>query len=84
MVINYRLKAMRQLPKNKTPRHKMIIEAVDNYFGDCLPDQRRLKKDICLWLMKKRKGIKLNEEQENAVWYIKTNLTDQTYSQTLP
>ena len=75
---------MRYLPRNKTPRQKLIIEAIEDYFGDCLPAQKKLKKDISFWLMKKRKGIKLNEEQENAVWYIKTNLTDQTYSQTLP
>lgn len=75
---------MRRLPRNKTSKHKLIIKATDDFFGSgCLPENKRLKKDVCLWLMNRKKGVKLNDEQRDAVWHIRTNIADPTYRESL-
>jgi len=75
---------MRRLPRRKRVNQDLIEGAVNDYFGEgCLPKQRRLKKDIILWFMGFRKGIKLNEEQKEALWFVKSNLADSTYHQNL-
>lgn len=72
--------SLRRLPTNKSPKHKQIIEAVNDYFGSgCLPAQRKLKKDICLWLMARRRGVKLNDEQKDAVWIVRQNIAAKAY-----
>lgn len=74
----------RTLPRNKTNTHKIIIKAVNDYFGEGCPlKDRKLKKDICLWIMNRKKGVKLNEEQQEILWYVKTNLLDSTYRKEL-
>jgi len=75
---------MRQLPRNKTPKHNQIISAVDDFFGEgCPPADRKLKKDICLWLMKRKRGVSLIEEQKEIVEIIKINLSDPLYRESL-
>lgn len=75
---------MRQLPRNRTKRHNRIIQAVDDFFGDGQPAKERwLRKNIALWIMNRKKGIKLNDEQKEAMWYIKSNLSDPTYREGL-
>jgi hypothetical protein len=76
--------SIRRLPRKQTTKHKLIIQAVDDFLGEGYPTaQRKLKKDIALWLMGRKKGVKLNEEQKEAVWYIRKNLSDPTYRQNL-
>jgi len=65
----------RRLPLNRTAKHNQIIKNVDEFFGNgCSPGDKRMKKDIYLWLMNRKKGVELNEEQKEAVWFIKSNL----------
>jgi len=73
----------RTLPHNKTLFHKRIINSVNDYYGDSPLKEQRGKKDIMLWLMNRRKGVKLNEEQKGALWIIRNNLADPIYSSSL-
>ena len=53
---------------------------VDEFYGDgCSGKDRKLKKDICLWLMNRRRGIKLNDEQKEVLWYIRQNMSAGAY-----
>jgi hypothetical protein len=75
---------MRQLPRNKTKEHKIIILATDDYFGEgCSPEDRKLKTNICLWIMGRKKRVLLNDEQKEAVEVIRNNLADITYRKNL-
>lgn len=75
---------MRNLPRKQTKKHKIIIQAVDDFFGTSYPiKQRKLKKGIALWLMKRKKGVKLDNEQKEAVEIIKNNLSDPAYRKLL-
>ncbi len=74
----------RRLPIKRSNRQKLIIKAVDDFFGEGISQKEgRLKKDIALWLMGRKKGVSLTEEQKEAVWYIKNNLGNKTYTQNL-
>lgn len=75
---------MRRLPTNKSPKHNLIIELVDEFFGEGYsPAQKKLKKNIALWLMNRKRGVVLNEEQKQAVWYIRINIADYQRQNTL-
>ncbi|MFA6189913.1 MAG: hypothetical protein WC711_00135 [Candidatus Staskawiczbacteria bacterium] len=76
---------MRSLPKNLNQKQKIILIATKDYFGEGAPtcDLRRATTNVSLWLMQKRKGIDLNDEEKGAVWCIAQNLSDKTYSDTL-
>ena len=75
---------MRRLPRKQTIQHKLIIEAVDDYFGSgCSIKQQKLKTGIALWLMGRKKGVKLDDEQKEAVEIIRNNLADPTYRKSL-
>lgn len=75
---------LRQLPRNKTTKHKLIISAVDDFFGEGIPPKDKwLKKNICLWIMGRKRGVNLDEEQQEALWYIQHNLADPEYSHSL-
>jgi len=68
---------MRRLPLKRSPKQKLIIEMVDDFFGEgCPVEKRKLKKDIALWLMNIRRGVELNEEQKDAVCLIRNNIAD--------
>ena len=74
----------RRLPIKRSPEHNLIINAVDDFFGEgCSQEDQKLKKDICLWVMGRKRGVELIEEQQEILWYIKGNLADQTYRQNL-
>ncbi|KKQ68588.1 MAG: hypothetical protein A2626_02815 [Candidatus Nealsonbacteria bacterium RIFCSPHIGHO2_01_FULL_38_55] len=74
----------RRLPTNKTKEHKMIILAVDDYFGNgCSPADKKLKTNICLWLMRRKRGVSLSDEQKEAVAIVRDNLNDKIYRNNL-
>ena len=68
---------MRRLSKKQVDEQKLITKSVDNYFGFACPVRHQLsKKAIVLWLMNKRMGIRLNDEQKEAIEKIKNNLAE--------
>jgi len=72
---------MRNLPSKLNPTQALIIEAVKDYFGEGSPKdglQRNII-NVSLWLMNRRKGIKLNDEEKSAVYAIRENLRDKVY-----
>ena len=72
---------MRRLPKNKSDRHKLIITACQDYYGRG-QNQKRANQ-IALYLMGRKKGVELTEQEKSDMWAIKTNLEDETYTTAL-
>lgn len=76
---------MRHLPNNKTERQKLIIESCLDYYGSGISkEERKSAKKIALWVMGRRKGISLTENEKSDVWAIKINLEDETYANSFP
>ena len=68
---------MRRLPKNKSPKQKAVIQATFDYFGPGITKQEKISAvQIALFLMGKRRGINLTEEQKSATQTIKDNLPE--------
>jgi len=74
---------MRKLPHELTMNQKIILEATKDFYGEGYPRKMKEIRPVALWLMGRRKGNKLTEEQQEAVWHIRNNLADQTYRQNL-
>lgn len=65
---------MRRLPKKRNPRHSLIIEAVQDFYGK--RESKSITK-LSLWLMKRRKGLEpLTEEEIGDLECIQMNLSD--------
>lgn len=72
---------MRKIPFKKSLRQKLLIQAVFHFYGDGLRKKKyRKAKEVALYLMGRRRGIKLDEEQKEDMWHIKVNLSDKTYT----
>lgn len=71
---------MRTLPKKKTDNHKLIINAVYDYFG--IGNKIRANQ-IALWIMNRKKGVHLTKSELSDAWAIKENLKDSVYVSTL-
>ena len=72
---------MRSLPKNLNQNQILIVEATKDYFGKGAPTNG-LQRNIIncsLWIMQRRKGIRLNDEEKSAIWAIRENLKDKVY-----
>lgn len=71
---------MRRLPNNKSPKQQIIISACFDYFGkDINLEEKKSAKKIALWMMGRKKGISLSEQENSDLWAIKANLADETY-----
>jgi len=71
---------MRKLPIKKSPRHKLLIKAVFDFYGGGLKTRRyKEARQIALYLMGRKRRIKLSEGQMEDVWYIKQCLKDKEY-----
>jgi len=68
---------MRTLPKNKTEKQKIIINAVYDYYGK----EKNLTRanQVALFIMGRKRGVTLTKEEESDLWAIKTNMSDETY-----
>ena len=65
----------RRLPKNRNYKQASIIEAAFDYFGDGMTEEERKGAgQIALFLMGRKRGVNLTEEQKSAAWAIKQNL----------
>lgn len=67
---------MRTLPKKKSEKQRLIIVAVYDYFG--LGSKVRANQ-IALYVMGRKKGVKLSDEEKSNAWAIKNNLKDKIY-----
>jgi len=74
---------MRRLPNKRTKKHNLIIKAVEDYFGEVNPRERKSITKIALWLINRKKGVSLTEEEEGIKETIKANLQDKVYSSAL-
>lgn len=63
---------MRQLPRKRNLRQAEIIELVKEYFGE--ENQKSTIAKIALWLMGKRKGVILSDEEKEDLRLIRANL----------
>lgn len=71
---------MRNLPYKPTEKQKLIIEAVKDYFGEINTEEQKSARKISLWLMGKRRGIDLTEEEKEIMETMRTNLQDKVYA----
>ena len=67
---------MRTLPKKKSEKQKLIIAAVYDYFG--IGSKVRANQ-IAIYIMGKRRGVNLTDEERSDVCAIKENLKDEIY-----
>jgi len=75
---------MRHLPNNKSPKQNIIINACFDYYGtETTAEETKSAKKIALWVMGRKKGISLTEEEKSALWAIKNNLADRVYAEGL-
>jgi len=65
---------MRRLPTRPSKRQKIIIEAVNDFFGERNQEEKKSATKIALWLMGRRKGVVLTEEEEGIKEAVKNNL----------
>jgi len=70
---------MRRLPRKRNQKQNLIIKAVGDYFGKANPEEKKSATKISLWLMNRRKGVVLDEEEKGILGVIKTNLKDKVY-----
>ena len=74
----------RLLPKKRSEKQTMIIQATFDFFGSGLPLREIPQvRDIAIYLMGRKKGITLSEEQKHDMECIKENLKYITYCQSL-
>ena len=73
----------RQLPRNKSDKHKLIISAVKDFFGSTPGLTKREVIELSCWLMNRKKGIKLTDEQLETAALIRNNIADLKYRQNL-
>lgn len=71
---------MRTLPKNKSENHKLIISAVYDYYG---VGKTKRANQVALYIMGRKRGVELSEEEKSDMWAIKENLKDKTYTDQL-
>ena len=74
---------MRYLPKKRTPKQELIIKAVQDFWGEDGKVSNRTITNVSLWIMGRKKGVELNEEEKEAVWYVQSNLGDEIYPMNL-
>ena len=68
---------MRRLPKNRSPKQESIIQATFDYFGGGITEEdKKSAGQIALFLMGRKRGVNLGEEEQSAAWAIKQNLPD--------
>ncbi len=73
---------MRNLPNKRNPKQNLIISAVYDYFGNGITaEEKNSVKYIALYLMGRKKGFQLTEEQKSDMWAIRENLGDKVYSE---
>ena len=70
---------MRTLPKNKSENHKLIINATYDYFGIMDAKQKVRANQIAIYLMGRKRGVNLTEEEKSIALIVRDNLRDEVY-----
>lgn len=75
---------MRRLPTNRTKRHKIIIEAVRDFYGiggleGVNREPNKKITSLQLFLMNRKKRLVIKNEWKDDIEMIKNNLDDLTY-----
>lgn len=71
---------MRRLPQKRSPKQKLIIKVAEDYFGEMNPEEKKSAVKISLWLMNRKKGISLTDEEKEIKETIRPNLQDKVYT----
>ena len=72
---------MRRLPTKRSPKQKLIIKAVEDYYGlGASVKEKRESKKLALWLMGRKKGVRLSDEEIGDLERIRVNLQDKVYT----
>ena len=74
---------MRRLPRKRNQKQNLIIKAVEDYFGEANSEEKKSATKISLWLMNRKKGVVLGEEERDILEVIKINLKDKVYVSSL-
>lgn len=66
---------MRRLPTNRSKRQTEVIDEVFDWFGKTItPEEKKSAVRIALWIMNRKKGIELNEEEKEREWMVRKNM----------
>jgi hypothetical protein len=69
---------MRRLPTKVNGKQNIIIKATYDYYGPSITTSEKSKaKQVALYLMGKRRGVNLDDEQKSVVWAVRENLKDE-------
>jgi len=72
---------MRNLPVKRSPEQEIIIGAVQDFWNEDKITRRVI--NVAVWIMGRKRGVELTDEEKEAVWYVQNNLTDRNYRQSL-
>ena len=70
---------MRRLPIKPNEKQKRIIDATFDFFGEATKEESQRVRKIAIWLMGRRKGNKLEQEDLEIAGLIRNNLADLEY-----
>lgn len=75
---------MRKLPSKRSLKQNRILSAVYDYYGsEITAKEKQQSRQIAIYLMGRKKGVNLSEEQKLDMWAIKENLGDKVYCKAL-
>ena len=72
---------MRKLPYTRSQNQNIIIKTTQDFWGENKISRKII--NTALWVMGRKKGIILNDEEDEAVWHIKNNLLDKLYRENI-
>jgi len=74
---------MKHLPSKPNKNQKITIKAVRDYFGEISDKEKMMVKCITLFLLNRKKGVKIEKEWQADIERIKCNISDPTYRESL-
>lgn len=75
---------MRKLPSKRSLKQNRILSAVYDYYGsEMTTKEKQQANQIAIYLMGRKRGVNLSEEQKSDMWVIKKNLGDKVYCEAL-
>lgn len=69
--------SLRRIPKNMSTNRKKIVEAVYDFFGQMTSEEKKIAKRITLFMLGRKRGIDLAEEEKDVMWYVRQNLASE-------
>lgn len=74
---------VRRLPRKRNKRQVQMIQATEEWFGEMNPVEMKSSVRIALFLMGRRKGIELGEEEQQIAWCVHQNLVAESHQASL-